>query len=109
MRLGLFGPSRQEVDALAHDLIVRHGLDAYDEAIRLSEIVQLLPHSIRQRRLYELAAARIEQSFEIAREARNQVDDHSIDRDEPARIPRPHRPERSDVSSRIFSEPFTSA
>jgi hypothetical protein len=84
MRLGLFGPSRQEVDALAHDLIVRHGLDAYDEAIRLSEIVQLLPRSIRQRRLYELAAERIEQSFEIARETRSRVGDHSIDGEGPA-------------------------
>jgi hypothetical protein len=77
MRLGLFGPSRQEVDALAHDLIVRHGLEAYEEAIRLSEVVQLLPRAIRQRRLYELAAARIEQSFEIAREAaRNPSEGH---------------------------------
>jgi hypothetical protein len=67
MRFRLFGPSRQEVDALARDLIVRHGLGAYDEAIRLSEVVQLLPRSLRQRKLYELAAARIEQSFEIAR------------------------------------------
>jgi hypothetical protein len=85
MRLGLFGPSRQEVDALAHDLIVRHGLDAHDEAIRLSEVVQLLPRAIRQRRLYEQAAARIEQSFEIAREAaRNRLEDRSAAKDEPA-------------------------
>ena len=85
MRLGLFGPSRQEVDALAHDLIVRHGLAAHDEAIRLSEVVQLLPRSVRQRRLYEQAAVRIEQSFEIAREAaRNRLEDHPAAKDEPA-------------------------
>src|SRR5260221_9063590 len=62
MPFRLFGPSQDEVDALARDLIARHGLGAYDEAVRLSEIVQLLPRALRQRRLYELAAARIGQS-----------------------------------------------
>jgi len=84
MRLGLFSPSREEVDALARDLIVRHGLDAYDEAIRLSEVVQLLPHSIRQQRLYQRAAARIEESFKIARQAaRNRVESDPTELDEP--------------------------
>jgi hypothetical protein len=92
MRLGLFGPSKDEVDALAHDLIVRHGLEAYDEAIRLSEVVQLLPRAIRQRRLYDRVAARIEQSFEIAREAvRNRLESPSVDRGEPASDSSPAR------------------
>jgi hypothetical protein len=76
MRFRLFGPSRQEVDALARDLIVRHGLGAYDEAIRLSEVVQILPRPLRQRKLYELAAARIEQSFEIARRGSKERSEH---------------------------------
>jgi hypothetical protein len=88
MRFRLFGPSRQEVDALARDLIVRHGLGAYDEAIRLSEVVQLLPRSLRQRKLYELAAARIEQSFEIARRGSKE------------RSERSERPPKADASYR---------
>jgi hypothetical protein len=64
----LFGPTQDEVDQVAHDLIVAHGLGAYDEAIRLSEIVSLLPHSARQSKLYKLAGNRIELSFATARE-----------------------------------------
>jgi hypothetical protein len=64
----LFGPSQAEVDQVAHDLIVAHGLGAYEEAIRLSEIVSLLPHSGRQSKLYKLAGSRIELSFATARE-----------------------------------------
>jgi len=64
----LFGPSQAEVDRVAHDLIVAHGLGAYEEAIRLSEVVSLLPHSARQSKLYKLASSRIELSFATARE-----------------------------------------
>jgi hypothetical protein len=64
----LFGPTQDEVDQVAHDLIVAHGLGAYDEAVRLSEIVSLLPHSARQSKLYKLASNRIEHSFATARE-----------------------------------------
>ncbi|WP_158816134.1 hypothetical protein [Methylocapsa sp. S129] len=67
MSLRLFGPSQGEIDEIAHDLIVRHGLDAYDEAVHLSEAVRLLPRSVRQRKMYRLAAVQIEQSFETAR------------------------------------------
>jgi hypothetical protein len=63
----LFGPSQEEIDEIAHDLIVRHGLNAYDEAVHLSEVVRLLPRSLRQRKMYELAAVQIERSFETAR------------------------------------------
>ena len=68
MGFALFGPSEAEVDQVAHDLIVAHGLGAYAEAIRLSEIVSLLPHSARQSKLYRLAGSRIELSFATARE-----------------------------------------
>jgi hypothetical protein len=62
----LFGPSQEEIDEVARDLILRHGLDAYDEAVHLSEVVRLLPRSLRQRKMYELAAVRIERSFGMA-------------------------------------------
>ena len=68
MKLDLFGPSREEVDQIAHDLIVVHGLAAHDEAVRLAEVAHLLPHGLRQSKLYRLAAAEIERSFAIARE-----------------------------------------
>ena len=64
----LFGPSQAEIDQVAYDLIVAHGLGAYEEAIRLSEIVSLLPHAARQSKLYKLAGNRIELSFAAARE-----------------------------------------
>jgi hypothetical protein len=66
VRLGLFGPSQKEIDEVARDLIHRHGLNAYDEAVHLSEVARILPRSFRQRKTYELAAIRIEQSFETA-------------------------------------------
>jgi hypothetical protein len=69
MRLGLFGPSCEEV---ARDLIVRYGLGAYDEAIRLSEVARLLPHSLKRSKLYRQAADHIEASFAIARERLHQ-------------------------------------
>ena len=43
MRLGLFGPSQEEIDEVARDLIHRHGLNAYDEAVRLSEVARNPP------------------------------------------------------------------
>jgi hypothetical protein len=66
VRLRLFGPSQEEIDEVARDLILRHGLNAYDEAVHLSEVARLLPRSLRQRKIYELAAVRIERSFETA-------------------------------------------
>jgi hypothetical protein len=66
--LALFGPARDEVDQVAHDLIVTHGLSAYAEAVRLSNIVSLLPHAPRESKLYRLAGARIKTTFEAARE-----------------------------------------
>jgi hypothetical protein len=66
MRFRLFGPSQEEIDEVASDLIARHGLNAYDEAVHLAEVAQLLPRSLRQRKVYELAAVQIERSFETA-------------------------------------------
>jgi hypothetical protein len=63
----LFGPSQEEINEVARDLIVRHGLDAYDEAIHLSEVIRLIPRSPRQRKIYDLAAVQIERSFNVAR------------------------------------------
>jgi hypothetical protein len=61
-----FETPREEVDALAYDLIVRHGLDAYDEAIHLSEVARFHLHSSKNDKLYRLAAHQIEISFETA-------------------------------------------
>jgi hypothetical protein len=66
MRFRLFGPSKEEIDEVASDLIARHGLNAYDEAVHLAGVAQLLPRSLRQRKIYELAAVQIERSFETA-------------------------------------------
>ena len=51
VKLNLFGPSRDEIDQIAHDLIVVHRLGAYDEAVRLSEVVRVLPNGLRRSRL----------------------------------------------------------
>jgi hypothetical protein len=60
MRFRLFGPPQEEIDEVASDLIARHGLNAYDEAVHLAKVAQLLPRSLRQRKIYELAAVRDE-------------------------------------------------
>jgi hypothetical protein len=65
MKLALFGSSHEEIEEIACDLIVRHGLYAYDEAIRLSEIAHL-PHTMNRSNLYRQVANKIEISFEIA-------------------------------------------
>jgi hypothetical protein len=63
----LFGPSRAEIDAISYDLIVRHGLGAYDEAIHLSQVARRLLRSRRKSELYRLAARQIERSMELPR------------------------------------------
>jgi hypothetical protein len=68
MKLAFFGPSREEIDGIARDLIVRYRLGAHDEAIRLSEVARLLPHGLKRSRLYRQVAEHIEASFAIARE-----------------------------------------
>ena len=59
------GPSREQITAVSHDLIVRHGLNAYDEAIHLSEVAQFLGSS-KNGKLYRLAADEIKLSFDAA-------------------------------------------
>ena len=66
MRLPFFDPPREEVAAVASDLIMRFGLHARDEALYLA----LLSEQMRarwNRQLYRLAAREIETSFAEAR------------------------------------------
>jgi hypothetical protein len=60
-----FGPSREEIEIVSHDLIVRHGMQAHDEAVHLSEVSRSLGSS-RNDRLYRLAADEIKRSFKTA-------------------------------------------
>jgi serine/threonine protein phosphatase 1 len=59
------GPTRDEISAVAHDLIVRRGLGAYDEAIHISEIARTIGSS-KNAKLYRLAADEIKLSFRLA-------------------------------------------
>ena len=62
MRLPFFDPRRDEVAAIAADLITRFGLRAHEEALYLAEL-SLQMGSRRKRVLYELVAREIETSF----------------------------------------------
>jgi hypothetical protein len=65
MRLPFFDPRKEEVTAIATDLIRRFGLRAHAEASYLAELsVQM--HSRRHRLLYELVAGEIDASFDEA-------------------------------------------
>jgi hypothetical protein len=66
MRLPFFDPPREEVAAVASDLIVRFGLHARDEALFLAELSEQM-RARWNRRLYRLAAREIEMSFAEAR------------------------------------------
>ena len=66
MQFPLFGPTRQDADRMAHRLIVLHGLGAYDEAMRLSEVARTMKRPGRQAKLYRMAADEIDRSFKIA-------------------------------------------
>jgi serine/threonine protein phosphatase 1 len=59
------GPTRAEVTAVTHDLIVRRGLNAYDEAIHIFEIARTIGSS-KNAKLYRLAADEIKLTFELA-------------------------------------------
>jgi hypothetical protein len=65
MRFPWSGPSREEIRSVTHDLIVRHGLFARDEAVHLSEVARFLGSS-KNDRLYRLAADEIKTSFDLA-------------------------------------------
>ena len=62
MRLPFFDPPRDEVAAVASDLIVRFGLNARDEALFLAGLSEQMRAGW-NRRLYQLAAREIEMSF----------------------------------------------
>ena len=62
MRLPFFDPHRDEVAAVATDLITRFGLRAHDEASHLAQLSAQM-HSRRHGVLYELVAREIDASF----------------------------------------------
>ena len=69
MRLPFFNPRKDEVAAIATDLITRFGLRAHEEAAHLVEL-SLQMGSRRKGALYELVAREIEASFLEARRQR---------------------------------------
>jgi hypothetical protein len=68
MRWLFLDPSRDEVAAVATDLIATFGAQARDEALYLSEVAEGLGarRSLRNRRLYRLAAQEIAMRFDAA-------------------------------------------
>jgi hypothetical protein len=66
MRWLYLDPSRDEVAAVANDLIAMFGAQAQDEALYLSEVAEGLgaKRSLRNRRLYRLAAREIVMRFD---------------------------------------------
>lgn len=70
MRLPFFDPPRDEVAAVASDLIIRFGLNARDEALFLAGLSEQM-RARWNRRLYRLAAREIEMSFAEARRRLN--------------------------------------
>lgn len=66
MRLPFLAPSQDEIVAVATDLIMRFGLEAYDEALHLPEAATQM-RAVRNRQLYNLAAREIAKSFAEAR------------------------------------------
>ena len=66
-RIPFMGPTREEVAAVATDLIARFGLQAHDEALHLMEVAAQLRFR-RNRDLYLRVAREIENSFMEARD-----------------------------------------
>ena len=66
-RIPFMGPTREEVVAVATDLIARFGLQAHDEALHLMEVAAQLRFR-RNRDLYLRVAREIENSFMEARD-----------------------------------------
>ena len=66
MRLPFLDPPREEVAAVASDLIIRFGLHARDEALHLAGLSEQM-RARWNRQLYRLAAREIEMSFVEAR------------------------------------------
>ena len=70
MRWAMFDPPRDEIAAVAGDLIARFGQQARDEALHLEEVAETLG-SKKNRRMYRLAAREIETRFTAAHLAGN--------------------------------------
>ena len=66
MRWPFFDPPKDEVAAVACDLIVRFGLRSHDEALYLAEVASNMG-ARKNLQLYRLAAREIEKSFAEAR------------------------------------------
>ena len=66
MRWPFFDPPRDEIDAVACDLIARFGLRSHDEALYLAEVAANIG-ARKNLQLYRLAAREIEKSFVEAR------------------------------------------
>ena len=66
MRWPFFDPPRDEIAAVACDLIVRFGLRSHDEALYLAEVASNMG-ARKNLQLYRLAAREIEKSFAEAR------------------------------------------
>jgi hypothetical protein len=66
MRLPFVDPTREEVVAVATELIMRFGLQAEDEALHLTEVAANM-RAVRNCQVYRLAAREIANSFAEAR------------------------------------------
>jgi hypothetical protein len=66
MRLPFIGPRGDEIVAVATDLIVRHGVQAHDEALHLVEVAAHISANW-NRQLYLRAAREIDRSFAHAK------------------------------------------
>ena len=66
VRMPFAGPPKEEVVAVATDLIARFGLQAHDEALHLEQVAAML-RSVRNRALYRDVAREIEKSMTEAR------------------------------------------
>ena len=72
MRVPFIHPAQEKVVAVANDLIVRFGVQARDEALRLADVAARM-HARKNRHLYRLAAREIERSLAEARTRLNGV------------------------------------
>ena len=72
MRLPFFDPTREEVVAVATDLITRFGLEVQDGDLHLTEVAAN-KRADRNCQLYRLAAREIEKSFAEARTRMSRV------------------------------------
>jgi len=68
MKVPWFGPTREEVEDLAYDLVERYGADAYESAVHLSEAYRSLG-ARQNEKLHRLAAIFIQLQSQGGREA----------------------------------------